>query len=117
MSDWDFAAALGYDWSSNRSDLSFSTLGNAATTPKCVFQYQHFDWEGEVPLRHPASDTVIYETHVRGFTIHPSSGVACPGTFRGLVEKIPYFQDLGVTAIELMPVQEFNEGDLTRLHP
>ncbi len=62
-----------------------------------------------VPPRHPWSKTVIYETHVRGFTIHPSSGVEHPGTYRGLMEKIPYFKELGVTAVELMPVQEFNE--------
>jgi glycogen operon protein len=69
------------------------------------------------PPKHPASDTVIYETHVRGFTIHPSSGVAHPGTFAGLIEKIPYLQDLGVTAIELMPVLEFNENESNRLNP
>lgn len=60
---------------------------------------------------------VIYETHVRGCTFHPSSEVTNPGTFRGLAEKIPYFQHLGVTAIELMPVQEFNENELARLNP
>jgi len=117
VSDWNFAAARGYDSTSNQADLSFSTVDSAATTPKCIFMYRHFDWEGDTPPRHPASDTVIYETHVRGFTIHPSSGVAHPGTFRGLTEKIPYFQSLGVTAIELMPVQEFNEDELTRLDP
>jgi isoamylase len=117
VSDWDFVAARGYDSSSDLTDLSFSTLDTASTTPKCVFMYRHFDWEGDMPLRHPASDTVIYETHVRGFTIHPSSGVRYPGTYRGLTEKIPYLQDLGVTAVELMPVQEFNEGELIRLHP
>jgi isoamylase len=117
VSDWNFAAARGYDSSSKRTDLSFSPIDNASTTPKCVFLYRHFDWEGAMPLRHPASDTVIYETHVRGFTIHPSSGVMSPGTFRGLTEKIPYLQDLGVTAVELMPVQEFNEDELTRLNP
>src|SRR5258708_32794039 len=67
--------------------------------------------------KHSASDTVIYETHVRGFTIHPSSGVAHPGTFAGFTEKIPYLQDLGVTAIELMPVLEFNENESNRLNP
>ena len=72
-----------------------------------------FDWHGDRPPRHPWSKTVIYETHVRGFTIHPSSGVKHPGTYRGLMEKIPYFTDLGVTAVELMPVQEFNEHQVT----
>jgi isoamylase len=70
------------------------------------------------PPKHSASDTVIYETHVRGFTIHPAvRRRAHPGTFAGLTEKIPYLQDLGVTAIELMPVLEFNENELQRLNP
>ena len=73
--------------------------------PKCVFTYEHFDWEGQRSPRHPWSETVIYETHVRGCTIHPDSGVAHPGTYRGLAEKIPYLKTLGVTAVELMPVQ------------
>ena len=69
------------------------------------------------PPRHPWSKTVIYETHVRGFTIHPSSGVEHPGTYRGLMEKIPYLKELGVTAVELMPVQEFNEHQMTGINP
>jgi glycogen operon protein len=60
---------------------------------------------------------VIYETHVRGFTIHPSAGVKHPGTYRGLMEKIPYFKELGVTAVELMPVQEFNEHQAIGINP
>ena len=59
-------------------------------------------------------DTVIYETHVRGFTVHPSASVAHPGTYLGLTEKIPYLQELGVTAVELLPVQEFFENELGR---
>lgn len=117
VKDWDFFAARGYDSSSTLSDLSISILDNAATTPKCIFTSDHFDWETDAPPKHSASDTVIYETHVRGFTIHRSSEVAHPGTFIGLTEKIPYLQDLGVTAIELMPVMEFNENELNRLNP
>ena len=59
----------------------------------------------------------IYEMHVRGFTIHPNSGVDNPGTYRGLIEKIPYLKKLGVTVVELMPVQEFNEASVTRKNP
>jgi isoamylase len=117
VKDWDFSAARGYDSSSNRTDLSISTKDDAGTTPKCIFIADHFDWEMDSPPKHPPSDTVIYEMHVRGFTIHPSSEVAHPGTFSGLSEKIPYLQDLGVTAIELMPVLEFNENESIRLNP
>jgi glycogen operon protein len=73
-----------------------------------------FDWGHEHPLAVPLADSVIYELHVRGFTRHPSSGVAHPGTYRGLVEKIPYLRELGVTAVELMPVTEFEESDNPR---
>jgi isoamylase len=117
VADWDFLAARGYDSSSKLTDLSFSSSDNADTTPKCIFTRDLFNWEMDLPPKHSASDTVIYETHVRGLTIHPSSGVVRPGTFIGLTEKIPYLQDLGVTAIELMPVLEFNENESQRLNP
>lgn len=117
VENWDFQAARGYDSSSSLTDLSISIADNAGTTPKCIFTDDRFDWEMDSPPKHPASDTVIYETHVRGFTIHPSSGVAHPGTFAGLTEKIPYLKNLGVTAIELMPVLEFNENESDRLNP
>jgi isoamylase len=76
-----------------------------------------FPVDAEMRIWHPWSKTVIYETHVRGFTVHPSSGVDHPGTYRGLTEKVPYFKNLGVTAVELMPVQEFNETSVTRRNP
>ncbi|MCM2264698.1 MAG: glycogen debranching protein GlgX [Desulfuromonadales bacterium] len=76
-----------------------------------------FDWEFDRPLKHHLADTVIYELHVRGFTRHPSSGVAHPGTYRGVIEKIPYLQELGVTAVELLPVTEFDEADNFRVNP
>jgi isoamylase len=117
IEDWDFAAARGYDPSSALADLSISTVDDAGTTPKCIFTDDHFDWEMDAPPKHSASDTVIYETHVRGFSVHPSSEVAHPGTFIGLTEKIPYLQDLGVTGIELKPVIEFNENELNRINP
>jgi isoamylase len=78
---------------------------------------EEFDWGHERPLEIPLADSVIYELHVRGFTRHPRSGVEHPGTFRGLVEKIPYLQELGVTAVELMPVTEFEESDNPRRNP
>ena len=72
-----------------------------------------YDWEGDIPLRRPWSRTVIYEMHVRGFTIHPRSGVQKPrrGTYRGLIDKIPYLQELGITAVELLPVFQFDRQD------
>ena len=77
----------------------------------------HFDWEHDRPLNIPLVDSVIYELHVRSFTRHPSSGVEHPGTFAGLIEKIPYLQKLGVTAVELLPVNEFEESDTDRVNP
>jgi isoamylase len=72
-----------------------------------------YDWEGDQPLRRPASRTIIYEMHVRGFTQHPSSGVdeTKRGTYAGLIEKIPYLQQLGITAVELLPVFQFDPYD------
>jgi isoamylase len=75
--------------------------------PKCVVIDDMFDWKGDRHLRRPLSETIIYEMHVRGFTRSPSSGVKEPGTYAGIVEKIPYLKSLGVTAVELMPVNEF----------
>jgi glycogen operon protein len=75
-----------------------------------------YDWEGDAPLGRPFSRTVIYELHVRGFTCHPNSGVERPlaGTYAGLIAKIPYLQSLGITAVELMPVQAFDAQDAPR---
>ena len=72
-----------------------------------------YDWEGDAPLRRPFTKTVLYEMHVGGFTRHPSSGVAPGkrGTFAGLIEKIPHLRDLGVSAVELLPVFAFDEDD------
>jgi isoamylase len=114
---WDFASALGYDPLSPGNDLNPSKRDNARTMPKCVFVNESFDWAGDEPPKHPWSKTVIYETHVRGFTIHPKAEVEHPGTYRGLMEKIPYLKTLGVTAVELMPLQEFNEASVTRRNP
>jgi isoamylase len=76
-----------------------------------------YDWENDAPPLTPLEDSVVYEVHVRAFTCHPSSKVEHPGTFRGLVEKIPYLKWLGVTAVELMPVFEFDECDCPFTNP
>ena len=75
--------------------------------PKSVVIDDYFDWRGDRHLRRELADTVIYEMHVRGFTKSPSSGVEHPGTYLGVIEKIPYLKSLGVTAVELMPLHEF----------
>jgi isoamylase len=72
----------------------------------------HYDWEGDRPLNRPMEEKIIYEMHVGGFTRHPTSRVACPGTFAGVIEKIPYLNALGVTDVELMPVMAYDEQDV-----
>ena len=87
---------------------------NTATAMKSVVtDPQAYDWEGDLPLKRPWSRTIIYEMHVRGFTAHPSSGLADSkrGTYAGVVQKIPYLQQLGITAVELLPVFQFDPQD------
>src|SRR5207302_106570 len=87
---------------------------NAATAMKSVVvDPGAYDWEGDAPLRRPSAQTIVYEMHVRGFTRHPSSGVPekTRGTFAGLIEKIPYLRDLGITAVELLPIFQFDAQD------
>ena len=71
-----------------------------------------YDWEGDQLLHHPAENAIIYEFHVGGFTRHGSSGVCHPGTYSGVIEKIPYLKDMGITAVELLPVMAFDEQDV-----
>ena len=87
---------------------------NCATAMKSVVvDPSVYDWEGDTPLKRPSSRTIIYEMHVRGFTRHPSSGLKenLRGTYAGLIEKIPYLKQLGVTAVELLPVFQFDPQD------
>jgi isoamylase len=87
---------------------------NAATAMRSVVAApDRYDWEGDLPLNRPFAETVIYELHVAGFTRHPSSGVSSAkrGTYAGLIQKIPYLKDLGVTAVELLPVFQFDVQD------
>jgi glycogen operon protein len=100
------AVPAGYDREAARrpGDNTAFAMKSVVTDPS------GYDWEGDRPLRRPFAETVIYELHVGGFTRHPSSGVAVErrGTFAGLVEKIPYLLDLGVTAVELLPIFQFD---------
>ncbi|HSE35778.1 MAG TPA: glycogen debranching protein GlgX [Blastocatellia bacterium] len=87
---------------------------NAATAMKSVVvDSRGYDWEGDAPLARPSSQTIIYEMHVRGFTMNPNSGVPeeARGTYKGLIEKIPYLKQLGITAVELLPVFQFDAQD------
>jgi isoamylase len=100
----------GYDREAAREpgrDTSATAMKSVVVDP-CAY-----DWEGDAPLRRPSAQTIIYEMHVRGFTRHPSSGVGekTRGTFAGLIAKIPYLQRLGITAVELLPVFQFDAQD------
>lgn len=77
--------------------------------PKCVVINDQYEWKGDRHINRPLSETIIYELHVRGFTQSASSGCDHPGTYLGVIEKIPYLKRLGITAVELMPVQDFME--------
>ncbi len=85
---------------------------NGARFPKGVIVRDEFDWSGDRTPRTPLGQTVIYEAHLRGYTARDNAGVRWPGTYAGFAEKIPYLLDLGVTAVEFLPLQEFNEMEL-----
>ncbi len=105
----------GDNW---RRDAACGFNTNYASSLKAmVVNAGDYDWEGDQPLGLAFCDMVIYEMHVRGFTQHPSSGVTYPGTYAGVVEKIPYLKDLGVTAAELLPVQQFDPQGVYQRNP
>ena len=86
--------------------------------PLGTFDFEEpFDWEGVASPRYAIQDLIIYEMHVRRFTCHPSSGVRCPGSFLGLAEKIPALLALGVNAVELLPMFEFDEQEVKVFNP
>ncbi len=98
----------------NRAAASVRGNDDAATAMKSVVaDPQAYDWEGDLPLRRPAHETIVYEMHVRGFTADSSSGlpVNTRGTYAALISKIPYLQQLGITAVELLPVFQFDAQD------
>lgn len=97
----------------SRESAALPGDNSTAAMKSVVADTSVYDWEGDAPLRRPSARTIIYEMHVRGFTRHPSSGVAETnrGTYAGLIEKIPYLQDLGITAVELLPVFQFDAQD------
>ena len=94
-------------------------LQDLSDFPKCVVVDDSFDWEGDRPLNYPLEKTIIYETHLKGFTASPSSGVApeIAGTYKGFAQKAEYLRDLGVTSVELLPVFEFDENETPNTNP
>jgi glycogen operon protein len=91
---------------------------NLSTSMRSVIvDVRDYDWEGDEPLGISTEESIIYEMHVRGFTMSPTSMVASPGTFAGIIEKIPYLQSLGVTAVELLPVFAFDEREVRGINP
>lgn len=86
--------------------------------PKCVVVDDNdFDWQGDVPLNRPLSESIIYEVHLKGFTASETSNVMAGGTYKGFIEKIPYLKQLGITAVELLPVFEFDEFENCNINP
>ena len=99
----------GYD----RNALAQGETDVSNSMKSVVVGAEAFDWEGDAPLHLPSTRTIIYEMHVRGFTRHSSSGVSdhLRGTYAGVIEKIPYLKELGVTAVELLPIFQFDSQD------
>ena len=85
--------------------------------PRCVVVNDYFDWQGDKPLNYPLRDCVIYETHLAGLSLDPSAHTEHPGSYRAVIEMIPYFRELGITSLEFLPLQEFNPWELDRRNP
>jgi glycogen operon protein len=100
---------------------TYTRIGESTDVPRSrrrsLYVNREFDWELVRAPRYHRAERVIYELHVRGFTFHESSGVAHRGTYLGLIEKIPYLKELGITTVELLPVYDFDEHILDRRNP
>ncbi len=111
---WQSGDALGFD-NTNASDenrhLKQGSVDNVSGAPRCVAYRSDFDWEDDQHPDIPIESSIIYEVNVRGFTRHHSSESDLAGTFRGFIEKIPHLKELGITAVELLPVFEFDQFD------
>lgn len=92
-------------------------LADLSDFPKCVVINDNFNWEDDKPLNYPLDKTIIYETHLKGFTASKSSKVKAAGTFKGMTEKIDYLKSLGITSVELLPVFEFDEFENSNVNP
>jgi len=102
---------LAYDWTDPQKDLVKDTRDNTRIVPKSIVINDAFDWQGDKAPSIPFEDLIIYETHLKGFTAHSSSDVEYPGTYLGFIERIPHLQELGVNAVELLPIHEFYISD------
>lgn len=93
-------------------------LSDLSDFPKCVVvDDDDFDWQGDKPLNIPLDKSVIYETHLKGFTASKTSSVENPGTYKGFIQKIPYLKELGITAVEFLPIFEFDENENGNIDP
>jgi isoamylase len=102
---------LAYQPDSPEKDLSRNERDSTPVAPKSIVVDDYFDWDRDIPPDIPLPELIIYEVHLKGFTAHSSSGVRAPGTYSGFVEKIPYLRDLGINAVEFLPLQEFYVED------
>lgn len=115
--DGPYDLSLGHRYDFRKLLLDPYAKAISYETHRAVVVDDNFDWQGDKPLERPLYDTVIYETHLRGFTQDASSKVANPGTYVGFIEKIPYLRDLGITAVELLPINEFDSDDCQMINP
>jgi isoamylase len=111
---WQNGDPLGYDNSDPElvdRHLHPGSIDNVVGAPRCVAYLSDFDWEGDRHPDIPIEESIIYEVSVRGFTRHHSSESDLAGTYRGFIEKIPHLKELGITAVELLPIMEFDQFD------
>lgn len=102
----------------DKMDIELGKPNSAKGFPKCVvIDDGDFDWQGDRPLNYRLKDCILYETHLKGFTANSNSEVKHPGTYRGMIEKIPYLKQLGITSVELLPIQEFDEYENANKNP
>lgn len=113
LDPYALAVAGQKTWGAHEGVTPGRQVLNGRLFPKgIILKEDGFDWSGDRTLRVPLNESIIYEVNVRGYTAHPSAGSPYPGTYRALIDKIPYLQELGITTIELLPTQEFNEMEL-----
>jgi isoamylase len=105
---------LAYDINSPEKDVTYDARDNTRIVPKCVVIDDTFDWKSDAAPDIPFERLVVYETHLKGFTAHASSKAKHAGTYLGFMEKIPYLKELGVNAVELLPVHSYVVEDFLR---